>query len=454
MDYGNLASLAPLAVVGLTAVVAMLLAPFAGGRTVRGAAAFGLLIALILILERHGDPPAPATALLADDAPARLGALLSVLTGLAVLAFLPARAGAREGPALAVLATVGAATLAAAVHGASLFLGLEIASLALIALFAFPLDRAGLEAGYKYFVTGGAAAASLLLGIAFAFAATGSLALPAFAAEGALAAVGTALLFAALGFKFSLVPFHLWTPDVFQGAPAGAAAIAGVATKVAVAIVLLRLSAEAAGGAVLPAALALAGAASILLGNLIALRQTSLKRMLGHSSVAHTGYVAAILGSGAAIAPEAALFYLLAYAPALVAALCAAALLGRDPSLQDLKGLGFSRPLVGGVLALSLVSLAGLPPVAGFIGKVYLFTALAGAGAYGLLAVAAAGSALGFFYYFRFVATLFLPREEGETTAPAAGAAEAAVLAVSGGLLLLGGLWPQPFMALARGALP
>jgi len=452
MDYANLVSLAPLGVLAATAVIAMLLAPVARPRVVQGAAVAGTLLAVILMLWRFTDPAAPATPLLADDALGRLGALVATLAGLAVLGIMRVDWGAREGPALVVLATSGTVALADAVHGATVFLGLEIASLSLIALFAFPLDRPSLEAGYKYFIMAGAAAAALLLGIAIAFAVTGSLDLVALAEGGPLVAVAAAFVFAAVAFKFSLVPFHAWTPDVFDGAPAAAAAFAGVASKAAVLVLVLRLDALGMPEPAWSLALGLAAAASILMGNLVALRQTSLKRMLGWSSIAHTGYIAAIVASGSEMAGEAALFFLFAYAPALLAALAAAAVIGKNPHLEDLDGLAMRRPLVGGGLALGLVSLSGLPPAAGFVGKVYLFSALAGAGAWGLLAVAAVGSGLGFFYYFRFAVAPFRTARELRACEARTTLADTTVIAAAVLPILVLGVYPGPFMVLARAA--
>ena len=453
MDEANLVSLAPLGILAATAVVAMVLAPLAAPSLVRTAAFGGTLVALSVMVWRFVDPAAPATPLLADDALGRLGAILATLAGLAVLGILRVEAAAREGPALVVLAITGTVTVASAIHGVTVFLGLEITSLALVALFAFPLDRPALEAGYKYFIMAGVAAATLLLGIAIAFAVTGSLALTALTGESALAGVAAALVLAAVAFKFSLVPFHAWTPDAFDGAPADAAAFAGVASKIAVAVLVLRLDALGMPEPAWSLALGLAATASILLGNLLALRQTSLKRMLGWSSIAHSGYIAAMIASGSDIAGEAVLFYLFAYAPALLVALSTAAVLGKSPKLEDINGLASRRPLAGAGLALGLISLSGLPPAAGFIGKVYLFTTLAGAGAWGLLVVAAAGSALGFFYYFRFVVAVFrAPADNGANGAEPTVAHTIVLVGTATAIVVLG-VYPDPFMMLARAAL-
>lgn len=413
MTTTQLAGLAPLATLALAAVVAMLAAPLARAALVRGIAAAGLVLATALVLARVGVPAAPLGSLWTDDGIARFGTVLAALSGLAALVFMREDGVGREAPALIALAVTGAAAQAGAAHAASLFLGLEITTLSLVALFAFPLSAAALESAYKLLILSGLASATFLLGSGLLHAETGSLEVAQWQGRGPVMALGTALLLVGLGFKFSLVPFHMWTPDAFEGAPPAAASLAGVASKVAVALVLLRLSIAAP----LPeplwsTGLAVLGAASILAGNLQALTQTSLWRMLGYSTIAHSGYLAVILAAGGPRAGEAVLFYLGAYAPALVAALAAAALLGRVVTQHELRGLARSRPLEAMALALGLLSLAGLPAAGGFIAKIYLFTTLVEARAWLLLAVTAAGSGLGFYYYARFFTAPFQSRAE------------------------------------------
>jgi NADH-quinone oxidoreductase subunit N len=197
--------------------------------------------------------------------------------------------------------------------------------------------------------------------------------------------------------------------------------------------------------------LALAGAAAALLGNLVALRQDSLMRMLGYSSIAHSGYLAMALAAGGPLTGQTLLVYLATYAPAVVGALCVAGALG-PAGPEGLRGLVRASPLAGAALALALLSMAGLPPTAGFLGKVYLFSALAGAEAWALLAVAALGAALAFVYYLRFTVAACASGE-----APPArplSAAERATLAGALVLMLAPGLYPEPLLALAGAALP
>jgi NADH-quinone oxidoreductase subunit N len=447
-------SLAPLVLAALAGLVAMALAPVARFGTVRAVAGALLAAALAVLVSRAGGPPAAPYALLADDALARFGAGLALLAGLGILSFTAEEEDAREGPALVAIGTAGAVALAGAAHAATLFLGLEITTLAMVALVLLSRRADAVEAGYKLFLLAGIGAASVLLGAAWLFAATGTLELAGWRDAGQaapVAAVGAALLRAGLAFKFALVPFHMWTPDLFSGGSAPAAALAGAVSKAAVAIALLRLALAVAPGPVMAAGLAVAGAATVLFANLAALRQDSLARMLGYSTVAHSGYLALILAAGGALAGEAALVYIATYVPAVLAALCVAGALG-PVERGALPGLVRAHPLAGAALALALVSMAGLPPTAGFIGKAYLFSTLAQAQSWVLLGAAAAGAAVAFFYYFRF-ATAAMATAEDASAPPVTPAARLLLLAAMA-LLLLPGLYPEPLLALASAAAP
>ncbi|MCE6953042.1 NADH-quinone oxidoreductase subunit N [Cereibacter sphaeroides] len=434
----GLLPLLPLILLGGGAVAAMLAAPRAPVLS-RALAALALAAAAVAFGLRLPAPEA-TFALIVDDRLARLAGLVVCLSGLGSLAFLRPGGPSREGPALLLLATMGGALLSGATHAASLLLGLELVTLALVALFVLPLSAVALEAGYKFLILGAAGAATLLMGLALAHAATGSLEFAALSQRGALVAAAAALLLAGLAFKMALVPFHMWTPDAFTGAPGAAAAFAGAASKVAVVAAIVRLDAVGppAGWGI---GLALFGGASILLGNLVALRQDGIARMLGYSSIGHAGYVAAVLGAGAAGAHDAALFYIVVYAPALLAALCVSTLVGREARIGDLRGLVWQRPLAGGALALALISLAGLPVSAGFFGKYVIFTALIEARAWVLLGLALTGAALGAYYYLRFVAVIF--RRLPDPASPALPGAERVLLLLATGATLLLGIRPD-----------
>jgi NADH-quinone oxidoreductase subunit N len=284
-----------------------------------------------------------------------------------------------------------------------------------------------------------------------AYGATGTLGRAAFAGDGAAVSLATALLLAGLAFKFALAPFHMWTPDAFAGAPAAAVAFAATGAKVGVAIILLRIDATGPPDPVWSGGLAVLAGASILAGNLLALRQTSVARMLGYSSVAHAGYAAAVIAAGGAGVPEAVLFYLAAYAPALVAALCVTDRLGEAGDIGALRGLVWQRPLAGAALAVSLVSLAGLPVSVGFFGKFYVLAALIRAEAWPLFAVAVLGAGIGIYVYARFIVAVF--RRGDPAAQSATPRTDAAVLILCSAVIAVLGLFPVPLVEALRHAL-
>lgn len=309
---------------------------------------------------------------------------------------------------------VGAGVLAASRHLAAVFLGLETLSVSLFALIAYLYrEERALEAGMKYLVLSGVASGLLVFGMALVYADTGSLEFAVLAgAPGTLTTLmGMILIVAALGFKLSLVPFHLWTADVYQGAPAPVTALLATVSKGAVLVALLRYFVV--GGpvrvAVLTDVLSLLAALSMLAGNLLALRQDNLKRLLAYSSIAHMGYLLIVLvaarTAGGPFAAEALLFYLAAYFITTLAAFGVIAVLSpverEIEGLEDYSGLFHTHPWPATVLAAALLSLAGIPLTAGFVAKFYLF-AVGGQGAlWALLAVLIVGSGLGLYYYIR-----------------------------------------------------
>lgn len=432
-----LLALLPLAALGGGAVAAMLAAALAP-KTATGWAALAHALAALLLLLRLDAPAAPS-ALLADDGLARAGVLVASLVGLFVLA-LPRPA--REAPALVTLASAGTAAAAAATHAASLILALETVTLATVALAAARRDRPAIEAAIKLMVPAGAAAAAMFLGFALAFAATASLELSGMGAPGRLGQVAAALLLFGLLFKFAIVPMHMWAPDLFEGAPAQAVAVAGVLSKAAVALVLLRLSGGLQELAWWSNLLAMLGAVSFLLGSLIALRQLDLRRLLGWSSVAQSGLLAMLIGLGRGEGVALALlFALLAYAPALLAALAAAE--APDPATAQ------EHPLARAALFLGLVSLAGLPAAGGFVAKLLVLKELTIVSAWGAVAVVIIGSGLGFVAYFRFVQR-HVADGAGQGGATGAGGSRitSGLLLAASGLILVIGMAPEPLAAL------
>ncbi|MGH2973339.1 MAG: NADH-quinone oxidoreductase subunit N, partial [Solirubrobacterales bacterium] len=313
----------------------------------------------------------------------------------------------------------------------TIFLSLEILSIALYVLAAFDRTRlTSQEAGLKYFVLGSFSSAVLLYGIALTYGATGTTNLTGIARflatttlfHNGVLLLGLVLLLVGLGFKVAAVPFHMWTPDVYQGAPTPVTAFMSVATKAAVFCVLVRFFDVALGPAAAdwqPALAALA-AVSIVVGNVGALGQDSLKRLLGYSGVAQAGYILAGLVVASEAGVNALVFYLAGYAFMNLAAFAVVVARERETPYGDhidgVRGLGAERPQLAWPLTISMLGLAGLPATVGFIGKLYLIEALV-EGDYTWLAVfIAVGTMISLAYYLRVVAAMWM-RPGGETAA-------------------------------------
>ena len=330
---------------------------------------------------------------------------------------------------LLLLASLGAVTLGAARHVASFMLGLELLSVSLFGLIAYTGDaRRSLEAAIKYLVLSAAGSATLLFGFALVYAATGSMAFgdwPAAilrldAENLALAAVGAAMVWAGIGFKLSLVPFHLWTADVYEGAPAPVTAFLATVSKGAVAAVVLRYLSAQPLSPTLVEALTVIAVASMLLGNLLALRAENLKRLLAYSSIAHFGYLMVPLIAGGDTAREAVLVYLVGYFVMTLGCFGVLSLLsathadGEAAQLHDYRGLFWRRPYLTSVMTPMLLALAGIPLTVGFLAKFYVLAAGVDTGAWLLVGAVVLGSAIGLYYYLRVIITMFLPHPETE----------------------------------------
>lgn len=360
---------------------------------------------------------------------------------------------------LLAIATLGACVLVAASHFVSFLLGLEILSVALYGLAAYERQhRVSLEAGIKYLVLAAASAAFLLFGMGLVYAETGTMEFGAIARRvsegGGMNAVllgGTVLIVTGIGFKLAVVPFHLWTPDVYEGAPAPATAFIATASKGAMFALLLRFAATAGllvTGPLL-AVFAIIAVASMITGNLLALLQNNVKRILAYSSIAHLGYILVAFEAGGRRGAEAVIFYLVAYFVTTLGAFGIVTVLsGRDRDagdLADYRGLFWRNPALGGVFTAMLLSLAGIPVTAGFIGKVYVLAAGASARWWTLVIVLVVTSAIGLFYYLRIVVALYSRKAEGAPR-PSIAARDWAVLAALTVLLVWFGTYPGPLL--------
>jgi len=345
----------------------------------------------------------------------------------------------------------------------TLFLALELFSVPLYVLTAtvrFRVDA--LEGGLKYFLTGAAASSCFLMGTALLFGVTGSLDLSTIAAAmrmqaslDPLAMVGMALLLLGFLFKVSAVPFHQWTPDVYEAAPHPIAAFMSVATKGVALIVLLRVITLGPGlqealGTKAKLAFAFCAALTILLGNLTALVQDNVKRMLAYSSISHAGYLLLAFVAGTPLAYTGLLYYLVAYLAMNLGAfglLSALGLTNDRCGIDQLRGKGWANPVLGIGAGLCLLSLTGIPPLAGFYGKYMIFKELVGTGHVSLAILGVLGSLVSVYYYLRILVALFLEeaspkalREAEEGPAVETPYASGTVL-VCATLVILGGLF-------------
>ncbi len=433
-----------LAVLGLGGVALLALDLFAEGylpllRTV----AFAVLVAAGLLLLGGTGVPAFAGTSLVDDTMARLlGALAAFAAALAVLLPPPLGDAAdrkqRGAGYLALLAwaTAGMVLLAAAGDLLTLFLGLELLSLALYALTAYGVSGPGGEAALKYFLLGGLGSGLVLYGGALVFAGSGRLNFLSQAVSGGpLVTAGLALLLAGLAFKLALMPFHLWTPDVYEGAPTGVTAFMAVGTKAAAfaALAHLLLAGFPQSEPIWAPLLIVIAVASLLLGYALAAPQRGIKRLLAYSSIANAGTAALALLLGVH-AGSVLILYLYTYAVATFGAFACVAATG-----GDLVGLRYRWPWLGGAMLLFLLSLASVPLTAGFAGKLVLLLGLMQGGRGVLAILVIVSTVIGLYPYFK-VARLAIQPAEAEPAGVAWGPAAVVAACVVATLAL--GLWP------------
>jgi NADH-quinone oxidoreductase subunit N len=472
-------ALAPEAVLAVAAAAVLLADAFGGGRvraalpavTLAGLAAAGGANLWTLTLR-----DATGTGMVAVDAYRVFGTWL-VLAG-AALAVCVARddlAGERAGHgefhALVLFAALGMTAMTAARDLILLFLAFETMSVAAYVLAGFRRrDVRSAEAGLKYFLLGAFSSAFLLYGVALVYGAAGTtnLALARLALgpePSPLGIAGLALLGVGFAFKVAAVPFHMWAPDVYEGAPTSVTAYMAATVKAAGFVALARVFAYGFGEwqPQWESWWRVLALATMVVPNLVALGQTNVKRMLAYSSVAHAGYLLVAIAAANRSGLAAFLFYLVAYTAMTVGAfaLVLARAGARDGRLElaDAAGLGWTRPWSAGLLALFLVSLAGFPPTAGFVAKVYVFRAAWEAGLPDLAIVLALTTVVSYWYYLRVVVEMYMrepapaPAAPGDGPVPAAPAARSglfrAALAVCAAATILAGVFPQRPLAWA-----
>jgi NADH-quinone oxidoreductase subunit N len=468
MNATDTLALFPLLLIAGTSVVVMLgIAARRSHALTAGLTITGLAAALVAIFVAAPAVPRQVGSLLLVDPYALfyVGLIIASAAVVAVLSYqyLERHDGHHEELyLLLLLATFGCAVLVTSVHLVSFLLGLEILSVSLYAMVAYFRDRKqALEAGIKYLILASASAAFLLFGMALIYAGTGTMAfsrLREFSADSSalgLLLPGIALTVTGIGFKLGVVPFHLWTPDVYEGAPAPVTAFVATTSKSAIVALLLRyLPSGAAQFRPIFWVFCIISIASMCAGNILALRQTDVKRVLAYSSIAHFGYILVAFLAGTTLAGAAGSFYLVAYTVTLLMAFGIVTVLsgaeGDAADLEDYRGLFWRRPVIASIFTIVLLSLAGIPSTMGFLGKFYVLAAGADSPAWPLIFVLAVTSVAGLFYYLRIVVTLYSAPPERPSLVPTLAQGGAFILGTLTILLIWLGLYPAPLRDLIR----
>ncbi|MFT7267071.1 MAG: NADH-quinone oxidoreductase subunit N [Porticoccus sp.] len=470
MNGSQMQALMPILMLSLTAIVLMIQASI---KRDEKAAWIITVVGILLALWGAGyarDFSQPVTILLQVDNWGLFFTALVLLASL-VTVVLSQDSFSSEGESeeeyylLLVLSALGAVILIQSSHMASLLLGMELMGVALYAMIAFPKKGLlPLEAAVKYLVLSGCASAILLFGFALLYAATGELSYTGIGEKAALAYIGspllvmagTAMVTAGIAFKLSLVPFHMWTPDVYQGAPTPVTGFLATVSKGAVFVALARIymDAELHQYESLILALSVLAIFSMLIGNLLALLQEDIKRLLAYSSIAHFGYLLIVLIAltGSEMASEAVTFYLAAYILTTLGAFTVIARVSREDQqksqISEFEGLFWRNKIQATALTIAMLSFAGIPLTAGFMAKFFVINVAIQGSHWFLLGALVIGSAIGIYYYLRIIFSMSKMSGDDVGVRDRSGDITALLLTV---LILMLGSWPQPFIVFAGG---
>jgi len=367
---------------------------------------------------------------------------------------------------LLLTAVIGMMAMTSASHFLSLYLGLEILSLSLYTMVAMQRDSdTATEAAMKYFVMGALASGMLLYGMSMIYGVTGQLdiaavrdAIRGMQADDTILMLGLLFIVAGLGFKLGVVPFHMWIPDIYQGAPTAVVLFIGTAPKLAGFAIVIRLLVEGFQSLAVnwSEMLMILAVLSMAIGNLVAIAQSNLKRMLAYSTISHMGYFLLGIISGTPNGYGASLFYILVYSFTGLAAFGLILLMSREgfeaDEIADYRGLNRQHPWYAFLIALVMVSMAGLPPTVGFYAKFMVIQAVVDVGNYWLAVTAVLLAVVGAFYYLRIVKTLYFDAPEGEQVI-SAGADVRVLLSINALALLLVMPWIGSIMSLCQNAI-
>jgi len=477
MNQSALPDLSPVLPEMFVAVAAMgllMIGVFRGDRATRliaWLAVVVLAVAAVLVMIGPQDTRVTLAAMfIADPFATFMKSLVMLGSGLAILmslGYIRREAMERfEYPILILLATLGMMMMVSANDFIALYVGIELQSLALYVVAAFKRDSLrSTEAGLKYFVLGALSSGLLLYGCSLIYGFTGSTNFDALASLFGVdqppvsigLVIGLVFLIAGLAFKVSAVPFHMWTPDVYEGAPTPVTAFFAVAPKIAAMALFLR--------AIVGPFLELIGEwqqiiifisiASMLLGAFAAIWQSNIKRLMAYSSIGHMGYALIGLAAGTAEGFRGVLIYMAIYLAMNVGAfaciLCMRHKEGMVEGVEDLAGLSRTNPAMALAMGIFMFSLAGIPPLAGFFGKFYIFLAVIEAGMYGLAVIGVLTSVVGAYYYLRIVKVMCFDEPADPFDAPV-GSEISIIVTVSAAFVLLFLLYPAPLLRSAQAA--
>ncbi|HKE61961.1 MAG TPA: NADH-quinone oxidoreductase subunit N [Nitrospira sp.] len=468
MTRADCFTLLPLMLIAGTPLVLILVIAFMRNHALTVALTVaGLVAALISLWAVAPYIPRQVTPLLSMDRYAvfYMGVMIVSVIAVAILAypyFEKHRWHREELYVLLLIAVLGCTVLVASSHLVSFFLGLEILSVSLYAMIGYSKNRKSLEAGIKYLVLAAASSSFLLFGMALIYADLGTMELARMAETAtatstpALLLPGIVLIITGIGFKLGVVPFHLWTPDVYEGAPAPVTAFLATVSKTATFAVLLRFLYHPGvqDYRTLFLVFVIIAVGSMIAGNVLALLQTNVKRILAYSSIAHFGYMLVAFLAGGNVAIEAVTFYLVAYSVTTLGAFGVVSVLSdssRDAdTLDDYRGLFWRRPVIAGIFTLMLLSLAGIPATMGFLAKFYVLAAGASAAKWSLVIILGMTSTIGLFYYLRILVVLYAGSSERETPVQPLVPVGGFVLAVLAALLIWFGIYPAPLQDIIR----
>jgi NADH-quinone oxidoreductase subunit N len=432
----DLISLAPVLVLSVFTMLVMLMDLFVGKN--KSALVFvsltGLLMAAVSSFAKTDWPVSSfGGSYVVDHMSVFFTMIFCLSSGLAILLSVDynKRENIRVGEyySLILFCTVGMIILASSTDLIMIFLGIEIVSLCLYVLAGIRRgDTRSNEAALKYFLLGAFATGFLLYGMTLLYGSTGTTKLAGIAEalshsevlSQPILMMGVVLLVAGFGFKVASVPFHMWTPDVYQGAPTPVTAFMAVGPKAAAFAAFFRVFTTA-----MPELaptwemlLSIVAIVTMFVGNLGAIMQTNIKRLLAYSSISHAGYILIAIIAKGSLATSALLFYMLAYTFMTFGVFSIVILIGRkgkeNLELEDYSGLGFQAPLLGLAMSIFLLSLGGLPPLAGFVGKFYIFQAALNEGYVTLVVLAVLNSAISFYYYLRVIVFMYMKEPQGE----------------------------------------